>query len=254
MFHPLREHTWYLEPDSHYDRPSLGYIRGERLSFAADAGASQAHVALFYSHLVKNGLPLPDLTGISHYHWDHSYGAAYVHGLTIASDRCNDMLMHESRYLWNEDAMKERLLSGEDIWFCYCCRRIEYPDVKAIRVVQANIVISGNTVIDLGGVHVQVIYCGGPHSEDHLMFFVPEDKVLYVSDANTKDLFKNKWLYDETHPETLQDRIREIPHFTQRLAPYVDLMDKLDFEICVPGHAEKLQTKEEVMAEMRAYL
>ena len=99
MFHQIREHTWYLEPDARSDRPSLGYIRGSRLAFAADAGSSKDHVQLFYSFLDKENLPLPDLTGISHYHWDHSYGAPYVHGMTLASDLCNEMLKQESGYI-----------------------------------------------------------------------------------------------------------------------------------------------------------
>ncbi|MBO4836194.1 MAG: MBL fold metallo-hydrolase [Clostridia bacterium] len=254
MFHKIGEHTWYLEPDARSDRPSLGYIRGEKLAFAADAGASKNHVRLFYSCLEKDGLPLPDITGISHYHWDHSYGAPYVHGITLASDLCNDHLKKESAYDWTPKAAEKRLKTGDDIWFCYCMRQIEYPDPAEIKVVPADISVSGNITIDLGGVHVNVIYCAGPHSEDHLMFYVPEDRVLYISDANTKDLFKNEWAFDAAHPETLQDRIREIPHFVNRLAPFVNLMDGLDFEICVPGHAEGLQSKAEVMAEMQKYL
>ena len=254
MFHQIGKHTWYLEPDARSDRPSLGYVRGEKLAFAADAGASDRHVALFYRYLGENGLPLPDLTGISHYHWDHSYGAPYVHGLTIASALCNEYLLRESRYSWTPEAMDARVASGEDIPFCRWARLIEYPDPAKIRVVPADIAISGDTTIDLGGVHVKILCCRGPHSEDHLMFYVPEDRVLYLSDANTKDLHRNKWTFDEQHPETLQDRILEIPHFLDRLAPYVDLMEGIDFTIAVPGHAEQLQTKEEVMAEMRRYL
>lgn len=254
MFHSIREHTWYLEPDYRTDRPSLGYICGSKYAFAADAGASKEHVELFYSCLKKEGLRLPDLTGISHYHWDHSYGAPYVNGMTIASDKCNEILEQETQYIWTEEAMQERLKEKKDVFFTYYYRLQEYPDPSRIKVASADIVIHHDITIDLGGVHVVVMYCGGPHSEDHLMFYVPEDKVVYLSDANTKDLVLNEWSFDPAKPEELQDRILEIPHFTDRLKPYVDLMDALDFEIAVPGHAEELQSKETVMKEMKRYL
>lgn len=92
----ISDHISYLEPDHRSDRPVLGYVRGSKLTFAVDAGASAAHVALFYSELKRCCLPLPNLTGISHYHWDHSYGAAYVNGLTLGSDKCNEMLKREA--------------------------------------------------------------------------------------------------------------------------------------------------------------
>jgi len=254
MFHKVGEHTWYLQQDVRSDRPSLGYICGSKYAFAVEAGASPSHVALFYDHLKKNDLRLPDFTGISHFHWDHSYGACACNGLTIASDKCNEMLRIESQFGWSEEEMQQRVAEKKDIYFCYSTRKLEYPDPTQIVVVPADIEVSGDMTIDLGGVHVQIIYCGGPHSEDQLMFYVPEDKVLYLGDANTKDLHNNEWTYDEEHPETLQDIIGQIPHFLDRLIPYVELMDGIDFEKAVQGHVDYVADKKEVMDTMKAYL
>ena len=254
MFQQIGAHTWYMQQDVRTDRPSIGYIKGDKYSFAVEACASPAHVALFYDKLKENGLPLPDFTGISHFHWDHSYGACAVNGLTIASARCNEMLRREAKWGWSEEEMLNRVAEGLDIRFGYVTRKLEYPDPKKIKVVPADIEVTGDAVIDLGGVTVQIINCGGPHSEDQLMFYVPEDKVLYVGDANTKDLHNNVWVYDEEHPERLQEDIGKLPHFMDRLRPYVELMEKVDFEKCVQGHVDYVADKKEVMDTMRAYL
>ena len=60
----LTDRVWFLPHDEPTDRPVLGYIRGDRLSLAVDAGASPAHVADFYRALADEGLPLPDAEGL----------------------------------------------------------------------------------------------------------------------------------------------------------------------------------------------
>lgn len=248
MFHQIGAHTWFLEPDHRSDRPSLGYIKGDNRAFAVDAGASPGHVELFYSFLQAQGLPLPDMTGISHSHWDHSYGAAAVHGLTLATELCNEILREEAGYEWTEEAMHRRLAQGKDIDFCYYCRQIEYPGPAQIKVVPAHISLTGDMTMDLGGVHVLVQYCKGPHSEDHLQFYVPEDRVLYVSDAFSKDLFGNPWTYDPAHPEQLLDSIAAIPYDRTKLEPYARLVRELDFEHCVLGHDARVLSRDEFLA------
>ena len=64
----------YLPGEQRTDRPLLYYIRGDRYSVAVDAGNSRAHVELFYSALTAAGLPLPKLTVLTHWHWDHTFG------------------------------------------------------------------------------------------------------------------------------------------------------------------------------------
>lgn len=253
-FITVSDRIGYLEQDTRSDRPVLGYIRGDKLAFAVDTGASADHVALFYSELKSRGLRLPDFTGISHFHWDHSYAAAAVNGLTIASDKCDEELRKESAYVWTPEAMKERYEQGEDIKFSYCSKLAEYSDVTKIQVVPADIVIHGDMTIDLGGVHVEVLYCGGPHSDDHLMFYVPEEKFLFVSDASGKELFTLDWEYDETHPELLQDVLATLPYNPEKLRPFVALLESLDFEQGILGHEDTTITRETLLNRLKAAL
>ena len=254
MFQKISKHVWYMSPDHRSDRPALGYIAGAKRAFAVDAGASKAHVELFYSQLEKNGLALPELTGISHYHWDHSYGAAFVHGMTVASDRCNRALEHEATFRWTKADMEERLANGEDIAFGYYSKLAEYTDLSDICVVPVDIELSGDMTVDLGGVTVQVIYCAGPHSDDHLIFYVPEDKVLFLSDASGKAMFSLEWEYDVEHPELLQDTLKTLPHDEKKLRPFVELLEGLDFTQCILGHADEILTKEALLDDLKSYL
>lgn len=254
MLRSLSRRVWYMEPEHRSDRPALGYICGEKYAFAADAGSSEGHVNEFYAALRAQGLPLPTVTGISHYHWDHSYGAPYVHGLTLASDKCNEFLKQERAFEWTQEAMKERLDKKIDVKFGYYSKLIEYPDPSKIVVVPSDIEITGDTTIDLGGVTVEILYCGGPHSDDHLMFFVPEEKVLFVSDASGKELMTLDWDYDPTHPELLQDVIAGLPYNPVKLRPYVELIKSLDFERCVLGHADMVLTKKQLLQDLEPHL
>lgn len=254
MLRSVSKKVWYMEPEHRSDRPALGYICGEKYAFAVDAGASEDHVNKFYDALRAKGLPLPTLTGISHYHWDHSYGAPYVHGLTLASDKCNKFLRQESTFDWTREAMKERVDKKIDVKFGYYSKLVEYPDPSKIVVVPSDIEITGNTNFDLGGVSVEILYCGGPHSDDHLMFFVPQEKVLFISDASGKELMSLDWDYDPTHPEQLQDTIATLPYNQAKLRPYVELLKNLDFEQCVLGHADAVFTKEQLLQDLQAHL
>ncbi|MDO4492531.1 MAG: MBL fold metallo-hydrolase [Clostridia bacterium] len=254
MFRKISERIWYMEAEYYSDRPVLGYIRGDDFAFAVDAGASEAHVAQFYRELECNGLPLPAFTGISHYHWDHSYGAAFVHGVTLASAPCQRMLEKESAFEWTPEAMERRVASGDDISFGYHSKRKEYPDLSDIAVVPADIALHGNATVDLGGVHVEIVFCGGPHSDDHLIFFIPEERFLFLSDATGKELFTLPWEYDAKHPERLEDTIAGLPYNQRKLAPFIDLLDTLAFDRYLLGHRNDVLTKDELMSDLRSNL
>ena len=88
----LTERIWYLPLETERDRPCLCYVRGDRWSLAVDAGHSAVHTADFYRALEQEGLPLPSLTVLTHWHWDHTFGMHAVHGLTLANRLTNEYL------------------------------------------------------------------------------------------------------------------------------------------------------------------
>ena len=90
--HRISEHVWIFPLDSPKDRPNLGYILGSGMALAVDAGHSSSHVEDFYDAVRAEGLPLPELTVITHWHWDHTYGMHAVNGKTLARPETNARL------------------------------------------------------------------------------------------------------------------------------------------------------------------
>lgn len=135
-------HTWVYPFDSVKDRPNLGYIRGENMALAVDAGHSSSHVKDFYSALEDEVLPLPDLTVITHWHWDHTFGMHAVKGLTLANERTN-------RYLaeWKDKIEKN---GPEEFLALHESIRREYRENPEVIVKQADMVFSGEITLDLG--------------------------------------------------------------------------------------------------------
>ena len=92
MLKRLTERIWYFPFEEKRDRPNLGYIRGDKWSMAIDAGHSQAHTRAFYQELKENDLPLPDITVLTHWHWDHTFGMHAVNGICIANEKTSQYL------------------------------------------------------------------------------------------------------------------------------------------------------------------
>ncbi|QTE67753.1 MBL fold metallo-hydrolase [Clostridiales bacterium] len=177
----LNEHIWFMPYEEGRDRPNLCYVKGGRMSLAVDAGHSAAHVREFYALLEKENLPLPDLTVLTHWHWDHTFGMHAVHGLTLANERTN-------RYLaeWKEKIEKNG--PGEFLAIHESIRR-EYPAGTEVTVRTADIVFDGELTLDLGGCTVKVVQAEAPHTDDSTLVYVENDRVLFVGDSTCHDFF-----------------------------------------------------------------
>ena len=182
----------------------LGYIRGERYSLAVDAGNSRRHVEKFYAALDAAELRRPDFTVLTHWHWDHTFGLHAVDGAAIACEATNEMLCRASRWKWSEEAMRERLRTGEEIEFCDKHIRAEYPDRKEISVVPASLVFHGRLSIDLGGVHCVLLQTEAPHERDCVLVHVPEQGILFAGDADCGDFYSLDGGYDKARSVTLR--------------------------------------------------
>ena len=177
----LTEHIWMMPYEEERDRPNLCYVKGSRLGLAVDAGHSAAHVQEFYALLEKESLPLPDITVLTHWHWDHTFGMHAVHGLTLANERTD-------RYLaeWKEKIEKNG--PGEFLAIHESIRR-EYPAGTDVTVRTADIVFDGELTLDLGGCTVKVLQAEAPHTDDSTLVYVENDRVLFVGDSTCHDFF-----------------------------------------------------------------
>ena len=171
----LSERIWYSTFEEERDRPCLGYIRGENWSLAVDAGHSASHVREFYEALTREELPLPALTVITHWHWDHAFGMHSIAGLSAANVRTNKHLIGFAEMIRAEGVNKFLDLDPSI--------RKEYASGEPVVIVPADIVFEDELCLDPGGVTVQLSTCTSPHTDDTTLVFVPEEKILFVGDA-----------------------------------------------------------------------
>ena len=166
---------WYATFEEERDRPCLGYIRGDNWSVAVDAGHSDAHVDEFYDALKKEQLPLPELTVITHWHWDHSFGMHRVNGLCIANSRTNRHLKEYAAKIAAEG--EETFLSLDP------SIRKEYEGGRPVVIVPADIEFNQTLRLDPGGLSVCLSTSVSPHTDDTTLVYIPEEKFLFVGDC-----------------------------------------------------------------------
>ena len=205
----LTEHIWYMPYEEERDRPNLGYVLGKNWSLAIDAGHSADHVRAFYALLAKENLPLPSLTVLTHWHWDHTFGMHAVNGLTLANAQTDRYLAEWKRKV-EKDGPGEFLALDESI-------RREYRENAEVIVRQADIVFTGEMTLDPGGCTVTVMQAEAPHTDDSTIVYVQNDKTLFLGDSTCHEFLtgiKNRDLCGK-----LADTIRGIHP-----------------EICMEGH------------------
>ena len=218
----LSEHIWYMPFEEERDRPNLGYVKGDRWSLAIDAGHSAAHVREFYTLLEKENLPLPGLTVLTHWHWDHTFGMHAVKGLTLANGKTNRHLAEWKEKI-EKNGPKEFLALHESI-------RREYGTNTEVIVQEADMVFSGEMVLDPGGCTVKVIQTEAPHTDDSTLIFVEPDNVLFIGDCAGDDFFTG--IKNPDCCRKLADTIRGIRP-----------------EICMEGHWVPVDT-EDTLADL----
>ena len=205
----LTEHIWYMPFEEERDRPNLGYVKGDHWSLAIDAGHSAAHVKEFYTLLERENLPLPGMTVLTHWHWDHTFGMHAVNGLTLANDRTNGYLAE-----WKDKIEKN---GPEEFLAIHESIRREYGTDTEVIVRKADMVFTGEVVLDLGGCIVKVITADAPHTDDSALVYVKDDKTLFLGDSTCDDFFTG---------------IKR-PDLCRKLA---DTIRGINPEICMEGH------------------
>ena len=173
----LTERIWYYPHEEERDRPNLGYIRGDRWSLAVDAGHSEAHTMEFYRALEEAGLPFPQLTVLTHWHWDHSFALHAIHGLSLANRQTNRHLK-ECRDRIEKNGPEEFLALHESI-------RREYSGNRPVKVIPADMEFAGEMRLDAGNCPVRVFQAASPHTDDSTLIEVSGEKVLFIGDANS---------------------------------------------------------------------
>lgn len=215
------DRIWYSMYEVERDRPCLGYIRGDDWSIAVDAGHSAEHTQEFYHALQKADLPLPRLTVITHWHWDHAFGMHRITGLSVANKRTNEHLI---RFRERVNAEGEGMFLGLDPSISK-----EYECGQSVVIVPADIVFDQELWLDPGGCSVQLLTCVSPHTNDSTLIFVPEEKMLFVGDC-----------ISGTFPDWIRD-----PYKTRDL---METIKSIDADFCLGGHWDVFSKEELIQA------
>ena len=205
----LNEKIYYSAYEEERDRPALGYIKGERFSVAIDAGHSDDHVNEFYEALKEHGLPLPALTIITHWHWDHSFAMHAINGLSIANKKTNEYLKD---FIRNRSAENDRKFLELDPSIA-----LEYKDGKEIIVKEADIVFEGSLYLDAGNTPIELFQAPSAHTNDSTLILVPNERVVFFGDA-LSGVFPT-WIAD---PDLLNQ--------------FIERIRSLDVDWCIGGH------------------
>ncbi len=207
--HQYNKQIYYTSYEEERDRPSLGYLKGEKFSIAIDAGHSDDHLGEFYELLEENRLPLPSLTILTHWHWDHSFALHAISGLSIANPKTNqylkDFIAHQS-----EEYEKHFLSLDPSI-------ALEYRDNKKIIVRTADILFEKELRIDAGSLPVLIFEAVSPHTDDATLILVPEHRLLFFGDATSGEF--PTWKGEISRIEEMET-----------------LLKSLDFDVAIGGH------------------
>jgi glyoxylase-like metal-dependent hydrolase (beta-lactamase superfamily II) len=232
----LTEHVYWFTPDETTDRPTLGAIVGQTGTLIVDAGNSAAHANLFLSQLAKNELPPPKYLVLTHWHWDHVFGTAAFNIPSFASQETKRIVEEMAQWDWSDEALDQRVEAGIEIEFCRDMIKKELPDRSSLTIKPPDIAFTHEIDIDLGNINCRIIHVGGDHASDASIVYIPQDKVVFLSDCLSEDL------YQDPHTYT-----------TQKLFPLLDKILSLKADFHLLGHHDEPISSAE-MLEDAAYL
>src|SRR5206468_3429129 len=108
-FQHITPHVFWLSPNSTTDRPTLGVVVGTRGTLIVDAGNSPAHARHLLDEMAHRGMASPTLVVLTHWHWDHVFGASVFPGRLVANDETSHVVREMAKWDWGDAALAERV-------------------------------------------------------------------------------------------------------------------------------------------------
>jgi glyoxylase-like metal-dependent hydrolase (beta-lactamase superfamily II) len=178
----IAEHVYWMPPGPP-DRPSLCAVVGSDHTLMLDAGASNAHARLFLDALRTDGVRLPRYVALTHWHWDHIFGAAELNVPVMAHQMTAQEMAVQASYSWTDAALDARVAEGKEIAFCADNIKLELPERRRVRILLPEIIFGDSLDIHLGDVTCHIQHVGGDHAADSCVIFVEPDGVLFLGDC-----------------------------------------------------------------------
>ncbi|MBE0689630.1 MAG: MBL fold metallo-hydrolase [Anaerolineae bacterium] len=222
----ISDHVHWMTPGAP-DRPSLCAVAGSQTTLMLDAAASVAHMRLFLDAIAAAGVKSPRYIALTHWHWDHVFGAEVLPVPLIAHADTAEALERMAGYDWGDVALDQRVATGEEIAFCADNIKIELPEPRRVSIVLPDVVFRERLEMRMGGdVTCQIQHVGGDHAADSCIVYVQPDRVLFLGDC----LYPA--IYAPAHYYT-----------TRRLFPILDAISTFDADIYIEGHGGEAMSK-----------
>jgi glyoxylase-like metal-dependent hydrolase (beta-lactamase superfamily II) len=227
----LSPHVYWFSPDSRTDRPSLGAVTGTGGSILLDAGNSRAHLMTCLDQLMAAELALPRSIVLTHWHWDHWFGASALRVPVIAHEETARQIKIQAGYGWSDAALDQRVAEGIEIQFCADMIKAELPDRTHLELIVPNITFDSRITLDLGDVTCEAAHVGGDHAPDSVVMFIPQDRVLFLGDCLYPAIYTPNRYY---HTETL--------------FPLLERIMAYEADYYIEGHSDAVITRTEMQA------
>jgi glyoxylase-like metal-dependent hydrolase (beta-lactamase superfamily II) len=195
-----------------------------------DGAASDAHMRLFLDALTTAYVPRPHYMALTHWHWDHIFGAAEPGVPVIAHGQTAKEIKIQAGYEWTDAALDERVANGKEIALCADNIKLELPEPRRIRIAQPDIIYSDSLDMNPGDVTVHMQHVGGDHAADSCVMHIMPDKVLFLGDC----------LYDAIYTP--------VRHYTtKKLFPLLDTILSFEADYYIEGHTPNVMSRDELM-------
>lgn len=209
MLNKLSERISYLPQDQRTDRPVIGLIRGEKCSLVVDAGNSPQHATKFLEKVKQLNVPPIHYLAITHWHWDHTFGIASMNLLTISHAETKRKLDYMSTLSWDDHSLDARVDSGEEIAFCRDMIKLEMPSRDQLKIKSPELTFTEKLEIDLGNITCIIEHVGGEHAQDSSIIYIPEEKVMFLGDCISPDIYSGDYSHDRNELSILIDKLKK---------------------------------------------
>jgi glyoxylase-like metal-dependent hydrolase (beta-lactamase superfamily II) len=176
------------------------------------------------------GLAQPSYVVLTHWHWDHIFGVSAFEVPLFAYEETGQVMAEMVHLDWGDEALDRRVAEGTEIEFCRDMIKVEWPDRTNLQLKVPDVTFASQLDFNLGGVRCQVKHVGGDHASDASVVYVPEDKIVFLSDC----------LYEDLHHGPRN-------YTTQKLFPLIDELMRYNADYYIGGHHPEPMPNPEMM-------